>query len=82
MPNIGLSGSAGPAAARGERRSRNDAAERAVAAVNGEQHADVVEQGPGWDMGAPLPHLIADGMGVYIVCHARACLTLTGTAPT
>lgn len=46
------------------------AAEREVASERGESYAVPVEDGPRWDTGAPLPHLLATGSSTYIVCHA------------
>jgi hypothetical protein len=47
------------------------AAERSLAASRREQYAVPVDDGPLWDVGAPLPHLIANGWSVHIVCHAN-----------
>lgn len=48
------------------------AAERRLAAARGEQYAELVDIGAQWDVGAPLPHLLANGSSVHIVCHASA----------
>ncbi len=45
-------------------------AERELASARGEQYAQVIDIGPGWDGGAPLPHLISNGSRAFIVCHA------------
>ena len=45
-------------------------AERELAAARGEQYAQVIDFGPRWDGGAPLPHLISNGSRAFIVCHA------------
>lgn len=45
-------------------------AERELAAARGEQYAQVIDLGPRWDTGAPLPHLISNGSRTFIVCHA------------
>lgn len=45
-------------------------AERDLAAARGEQHAKVIDIGPGWDVGAPLPHLISNGSRAFVVCLA------------
>jgi hypothetical protein len=45
-------------------------AERELAAARGEQYAQVIDFGPRWDTGAPLPHLISNGSRAFIVCHA------------
>ncbi|MDQ1689760.1 MAG: hypothetical protein QOK42_2735 [Frankiaceae bacterium] len=46
------------------------AAQQSLAAARGDQYAVTVDGGPLWDVGAPLPHLIANGASVYIVCRA------------
>lgn len=46
-------------------------AEREVAAERGEQHAVIIDIGGAWDIGAPMPHLIAGPSSVFIVCYAR-----------
>ena len=46
------------------------AAERAFAADRGDQYATPVDLETRWDVGAPLPHLIANESSVFIVCHA------------
>ncbi len=45
-------------------------AERDLAAAQGEQYAQVIDIGPRWDGGAPLPHLISNGSRAFIVCLA------------
>lgn len=45
-------------------------AERDLAAARGEQYAKVIDIGPRWDIGAPLPHLISNGSRVFVVCLA------------
>lgn len=46
-------------------------AERELAAARGEQYAEVVDVDASWDVGAPLPHLLAGSASTYVVCHAR-----------
>lgn len=46
-------------------------AEREVAAERGEQHAIVIDVGEAWDVGAPMPHLLAGPGSAFIVCYAR-----------
>lgn len=45
-------------------------AERELAAARGEQYAQVIDIGPRWDTGAPIPHLISDGSRALVVCRA------------
>jgi hypothetical protein len=45
-------------------------AERDLAAARGEPYAQVIEIGPRWDVGAPLPHLISNGSRAFIMCLA------------
>lgn len=45
-------------------------AERHLAAARGEQYAEVIDIGPRWDTGAPLPHLVGNGSRVFVVCLA------------
>ncbi len=45
-------------------------AERDLASARGEQYAQVIEIGPRWDVGAPLPHLISNGSRAFVVCLA------------
>jgi hypothetical protein len=45
-------------------------AERDLAAARGEQYARVIDIGPQWDAGAPLPHLISNGSRAFVVCLA------------
>ncbi len=45
-------------------------AERDLAAARGEQYAQVIDIGPCWDDGAPLPHLISNGSRTLVVCLA------------
>lgn len=45
-------------------------AERDLAAAHGEQYARVIDLGPRWDAGAPLPHLISNGSRAFVVCLA------------
>ena len=44
-----------------EMEARLDAA-RSLAAARGEEHAVPFELGVRWDVGAPLPHLLASGL--------------------
>ena len=46
------------------------AAERTLAAARGEQYAEVIDLGVHWDVGAPLPHLIAGGLRAAIICRS------------
>jgi hypothetical protein len=45
-------------------------AERDLAAARGEQYAQVIDIGPRWDDGAPLPHLMRNGSRTFVVCLA------------
>jgi len=45
-------------------------AERDLAAARGEQYAQVIDIGPRWDDGAPLPHLMSNGSRTFVVCLA------------
>ena len=45
-------------------------AERELAAARGEPYARVIDIGPRWDAGAPLPHLIGNGSRTFAVCLA------------
>jgi hypothetical protein len=45
-------------------------AERDLAAARGEPYAQVIDIGPRWDIGAPLPHLISNGSRAFVVCLA------------
>jgi hypothetical protein len=45
-------------------------AERDLAAARGEQYARVIDIGPQWDAGAPLPHLLSNGSRAFVVCLA------------
>lgn len=45
-------------------------AERDLAAARGEPYAQVIDIGPRWDIGAPLPHLISNGSRAFAVCLA------------
>jgi hypothetical protein len=45
-------------------------AERDLAAARGEQYARVIDIGPRWDAGAPLPHLVSNGSRAFVVCLA------------
>jgi hypothetical protein len=45
-------------------------AERDLAAARGEPYAQVIDIGPRWDIGAPLPHLMSNGSRAFIVCLA------------
>jgi hypothetical protein len=45
-------------------------AERELAAARGEQYAQVIDIGPLWDIGAPLPHLISNGSRAFVACLA------------
>ena len=47
-------------------------AERDLAAARGEQYAKVIEVGPRWDAGAPLPYLIGNGSRVHRVHGHRS----------
>jgi hypothetical protein len=46
------------------------AAERELAAGRGEQYARVIDIGPRWDIGAPLPHLVSNGSRAFVACLA------------
>jgi len=46
-------------------------AERDLAAARDEQYAVVIDVGPRWDVGAPLPHLVSNGSRAFVVCHAH-----------
>lgn len=46
-------------------------AERDLAAARGEPYAQVIDIGPGWDTGAPLPHLISNGSRAVVVSRAH-----------
>lgn len=45
-------------------------AERDLAAARGEPYALVIDIGPPWDTGAPLPHVISNGSRAFVVCLA------------
>jgi hypothetical protein len=45
-------------------------AQRDLAAARGEQYANVIDVGPRWDAGAPLPHLVSNGSRAFVVCLA------------
>ncbi|HEY5990341.1 MAG TPA: hypothetical protein VIV12_28735, partial [Streptosporangiaceae bacterium] len=45
-------------------------AERELAAARGEQYAQVIDIGPRWDTGAPLPHLVSNGSRAFVMCLA------------
>jgi hypothetical protein len=45
-------------------------AERDLAAARGQPYAQVIDIGPRWSTGAPLPHLVADGSHAFLVCLA------------
>jgi hypothetical protein len=45
-------------------------AERDLAAARGEPYATVIDIGPRWDIGAPLPHLVSNGSRAFVVCLA------------
>ncbi|MGH3187120.1 MAG: hypothetical protein ACRDOL_07665 [Streptosporangiaceae bacterium] len=45
-------------------------AERDLAAARGEQYARVIDIGPRWDAGAPLPHLVSNGSRAFVACLA------------
>ena len=45
-------------------------AKRDLASARGEQYAQVIDIGPRWDAGAPLPHLISNGARAFVVCLA------------
>ncbi len=47
-------------------------AERALATARGEQYARQIDLGVRWDVGAPLPHLLSNGLQTWIVCHTAA----------
>jgi hypothetical protein len=65
-------------------------AERKLAAADGEQYAQVIDIGPRWDTGAPLPHLISNGSRAFVVCRAHqpdphwdgTCVTMVSPADT
>lgn len=46
------------------------AAEAELAAPRGEQYARVIDIGPAWDVGAPLPHVVSNGSRAFAVCWA------------
>lgn len=46
-------------------------AERDLAATRGEQYAKVLDIGPRWDVGAPLPHLVSNGSRAFVACYAH-----------
>jgi hypothetical protein len=48
------------------------AAERDLARIRGEQYAEPVDLGLRWDVGAPLPHVIADSWRTLVVFHRPA----------
>jgi hypothetical protein len=45
-------------------------AERELAAARGEQYAQVIDIGPRWDIGAPLPRLFSNGSQAFVACLA------------
>jgi hypothetical protein len=45
-------------------------ADRGLAAARGEQYGQVIEIGPHWDAGAPLPHLLSNGSRAFVACRA------------
>jgi hypothetical protein len=45
-------------------------AERELAAARGEQYAQVIDIGPRWDIGAPLPYLVSNGSQAFVACLA------------
>jgi hypothetical protein len=45
-------------------------AERELAAARGEQYAQVIDIGPRWDAGAPLPHLVSNRSRAFVACRA------------
>jgi len=49
---------------------RQWAAERKLAAGLGEQYAQVIDIGPQWNTGAPLPHLVSNRSRVLLACLA------------
>lgn len=51
-------------------RERVLAAERSLAAAQGGQFAEELDLGVRWDVGAPLPHLVANGLRAAIICRA------------
>lgn len=44
-------------------------AERELARSRGHQYAEVVDLGLRWDTGAPLPHVVSNGIRAFVVCH-------------
>jgi hypothetical protein len=46
-------------------------AERELARQRGEQYAEVIDIGGLWDVGAPMPHVIAGSHSAFIVTFAR-----------
>mgnify|MGYP000530613054 CR=1 FL=1 len=46
------------------------AGERSLAAVRGEEYAEVIDLGAVWDVGAPLPHVVASGLRAAVICRA------------
>jgi hypothetical protein len=45
-------------------------AERDRARARCETYAEIIDIGPRWDTGAPLPHLISNGSRAFILCRA------------
>jgi hypothetical protein len=52
-----------------EAREQQLQAERDLAAARGEQHAKVIDIGPRWDAGAPLPHPGTNGSRTFVACQ-------------
>jgi hypothetical protein len=44
--------------------------ERELASARGEQYAELLDIGESWDVGAPLPHLLAGSGSAFVVCYA------------
>ena len=54
----------------GEARELQFQAERDLAAARGEEYAIVIDAGPRWDVGAPLPHVVSNRSRVLVACLA------------
>jgi hypothetical protein len=52
-------------------------AERDLAAARGEQYAQVIDIGPCWDDGAPLPHLISNGSRTFVAADFGGSVTVS-----
>lgn len=47
-------------------------AERRLAAVRGEPWAEQLDLAAGWDIGAPMPHVVSNGTRTDVICYAAA----------